>query len=209
MMTSHHYARTIGLLGGSFNPAHAGHRQISLAAMRAGGLDEVWWLVSPQNPLKSNKEMADYAARIASAKAVAQHPHIQVSDFEARWNTHYTIDTLRRLKRVYPQFRFVWIMGADNLAQFHRWRNWQQIAAQVDILVIDRKPWTHRALRSQAALFMAAQRLNGHQRFSAGPSAAHHWRFVFGRISTISATSLRNTLGKNAFLAHNVIVERP
>src|SRR4051812_19800718 len=116
----------IGLLGGSFNPAHGGHRRISLAAMRALGLDEVWWLVSPGNPLKADaRDMAPYAARLAAAKRMARRARIHASDFEDRAGTRFSIDTVRRLKRCYPRHRFLWLLGSDNLPNFHLWRDWR------------------------------------------------------------------------------------
>src|SRR4051794_5701593 len=129
----------IGLLGGSFNPAHGGHRHISLHAMRALGLDEVWWLVSPGNPLKErSKDMAPFGARLASARSEARGPRIRVSDFEAREGTRYTIDTVRRLKQSYPQDRFIWLLGSDTLPNFHKWRDWRGLAGEVPIAVIRR-----------------------------------------------------------------------
>ena len=131
--------KRIGLLGGSFNPAHRGHRRISLAALDALGLDEVWWLVSPGNPLKDKtKDMAPFEARLASARAAARRSHIRVSDFEAREGTRYTVDTLREMLRRYPHFRFVWLMGADTVAEFHRWKDWRRIARLVPIAVLSR-----------------------------------------------------------------------
>lgn len=129
----------IGLLGGSFNPAHRGHRAISLAALHALDLDEVWWLVSPGNPLKDGaNDMAPFAARFASARAMAGHAPIRVSAIESRLGTRYTVDTLAKLVRLYPNKRFVWLMGADNLVQFHQWRGWRRIAQEVAIAVIAR-----------------------------------------------------------------------
>jgi nicotinate-nucleotide adenylyltransferase len=130
--------KRIGLLGGSFNPAHRGHRRISLAAMAALGLDEVWWLVSPGNPLKPAKGMAPYEARLASAREQAKGTLIKVSDFERQAGTRYTVDTVERLKRRYPDFRFIWLMGGDTVAQFHQWRRWRELAAMVPIAVIQR-----------------------------------------------------------------------
>lgn len=130
--------KRIGLLGGSFNPAHSGHRAISLHAIRALQLDEVWWLVSPGNPLKPEAGMAPLAARLASARAMTRHAPIRPTDIEARLGTRYTVDTLARLVRLYPRHRFVWLMGADNLAQFHKWRSWRRIAHQVPIAVVAR-----------------------------------------------------------------------
>lgn len=129
----------IGLLGGSFNPAHRGHRTISLFAMDALGLDEVWWLVSPGNPLKEGAgDMAALSARLASAKKMARGSRIRATAIEAQLGTRYTVDTLAALRRRYPKVRFIWLMGADNLGQFHRWRDWRRIAATVPIAVIAR-----------------------------------------------------------------------
>lgn len=130
--------KKIGLLGGSFNPAHRGHRRISLAAIQALGLDEVWWLVSPGNPLKPAKGMAPYEARLASAREEAKGKRIRVSDFECRAGTRYTVDTLAAIRKRYPGDRFIWLMGADTVAQFHQWRRWRDMAAMVPIAVIHR-----------------------------------------------------------------------
>ena len=130
--------KKIGLLGGSFNPAHRGHRRISLAAMAALGLDEVWWLVSPGNPLKPARGMAPYEARFASAREQTKGTRIKVSDFERDAGTRYTVDTIEQLKRRYPDFRFIWLMGGDTVAQFHQWRRWRDLAALVPIAVIHR-----------------------------------------------------------------------
>jgi len=130
--------RRIGLLGGSFNPAHAGHRRMSLAAAAALGLDEVWWLVSPGNPLKPKAGMAAYDARLASARAMARRSPIKVSDFERTARTRYTVDTLHLLLRRYPRDRFVWLMGEDTVAQFHQWKRWRQLAAMLPIAVLSR-----------------------------------------------------------------------
>ena len=129
----------IGLLGGSFNPAHKAHRAISLGAMRLLGLDEVWWLVSPGNPLKEGAEdMASFEDRLSSARRQAMRSRIRVSDFEQRERTRYTIDTVRLLKRRYPRHQFIWLLGSDTLPNFHKWRNWRQLAREVPIAVIPR-----------------------------------------------------------------------
>lgn len=142
----------IGILGGSFNPAHGGHRAISLAALDALGLDEVWWLVSPGNPLKEQAgDMAPFAARFASAVRVARHAPIRVSAIERRLGTRYTVDTLAKLRRLYPKKQFVWLMGSDNLAQFDRWKGWRRIAREVPIAVIAR-PGYERAARAAPAM---------------------------------------------------------
>ncbi len=139
-----------GLLGGSFNPAHGGHRHISLFAIRALGLDDLWWLVSPGNPLKPVEGMAPLSARMASARAAARRAPIRPTAIESRLGTRYTADTLRKLVRRYPNRRFIWLMGADNLAQFHRWQDWRGIARSVTIAVIARPGYDGAARASRA-----------------------------------------------------------
>jgi nicotinate-nucleotide adenylyltransferase len=143
--------RRIGLLGGSFNPAHEGHRQLSLAAIDALGLDELWWLVSPGNPLKANsKDMAPYEARLASARQMAAGTPIRVSDFEREAETRYTIDTLTALMQDFPEDRFIWLMGADTVAQFHRWKDWRDIAQLLPIAVLPRPGYDEDARAARA-----------------------------------------------------------
>ena len=146
--------KRIGLLGGSFNPAHAGHRHISLEAMRRLQLDEVWWLVSPQNPLKASAGMAPLAARIASARAAARHPRITVSGIEVELGTRYAVDTVTALVRRYPKLRFIWLMGADNLAQFHSWRDWRRLARTVPIAVLARPRYEDAGLNAPAMAWL-------------------------------------------------------
>jgi nicotinate-nucleotide adenylyltransferase len=140
----------IGLLGGSFNPAHRGHRQISKFALRALDLDEIWWLVSPGNPLKEKSAMAPLDKRFASALAQARGLPIRVTAIERESGSPYTIDTLRLLRRRFPAHRFVWLMGADNLVQFHRWRDWRRIAALVPIAVVSRPGYDGAAQAARA-----------------------------------------------------------
>ena len=129
MLAQSGMARRIGLLGGSFNPAHRAHRGMSLAAMGALGLDEVWWLVSPGNPLKDKaKDMAPYDARLASARLMARRSRIKPTDFEAVTGTRYTVDTLKALMKRFPRHRFIWLMGEDTVAQFHQWKDWRGLA---------------------------------------------------------------------------------
>jgi len=131
--------KRVGLLGGSFNPAHSGHRAISLAAIAALGLDEVWWLVSPGNPLKDGaNDMAPFAARFASARKMAAHAPIRVSAIETRLGTRYTVDTLAKIQLLYNRIDFIWLMGEDNLLNFHQWKGWRQIARSIPIAVIAR-----------------------------------------------------------------------
>jgi nicotinate-nucleotide adenylyltransferase len=143
-----------GLLGGSFNPAHGGHRRVTLFAREALGLDEVWWLVSPGNVLKPVAGMAPLPARLASAQRQARRAPIKATAIERELGTRYTVDTLRALKRRYPKRRFVWLMGADNLAQFHRWKNWRQIAKEMPIAVIARPGYDAAALASPAMAWL-------------------------------------------------------
>jgi nicotinate-nucleotide adenylyltransferase len=142
--------RTIGLLGGSFNPAHEGHRHISLYALKMLGLDAVWWMVSPQNPLKTKKDMAPLEKRLESARKTASHPKIFVTDIEQHLGTQYSLDTIRALQQHFPRTRFVWLMGGDNLTMFHKWRNWQQIFKTLPVCVLDRPP-RHASLKASPA----------------------------------------------------------
>ena len=146
--------RRVGLLGGSFNPAHVGHRRISLFAKDALGLDEVWWLVSPGNPLKPSKGMAPLAARFHSATLQARRAPILVTAIERELGTRYTVDTLKALRRRYRKIDFCWLMGSDNLAQFHRWRDWRGIARSMPIAVIARPGYDGAALASPAMAWL-------------------------------------------------------
>jgi nicotinate-nucleotide adenylyltransferase len=159
--------KRVGLLGGSFNPAHRGHRRISLAAIDALGLDELWWLVSPGNPLKPASGMAPFAARLASAGRMARRAPIRVSNFEARNGTRFTIDTLKALMRRYPRHRFVWLMGSDTVAQFHQWKSWRSIARLVPIAVIARPGYDGGA--------RAARAMGWLRRFVRPSSQARKW----------------------------------
>ncbi|MCH2487576.1 MAG: nicotinate-nucleotide adenylyltransferase [Erythrobacter sp.] len=144
----------IGLLGGSFNPAHGGHRRISLFAARALGLDEVWWLVSPGNPLKPKEGMAPLTVRYASAVKQSRRAPIRPTAIERELGTRYTVDTLKKLVRRYSTREFVWLMGSDNLAQFHRWRDWRGIAQTMPIAVIARPGYDNAAFASPAMAWL-------------------------------------------------------
>ena len=150
--------RRIGLLGGSFNPAHGGHRRISLFAKQALGLDEVWWLVSPGNPLKDRKDMGPLPARFASARAQARRAAIRVTAIEREFGTRYTIDTLRALRRRWPRRDFVWLMGTDNLAQFHLWKDWRGIARLMPIAAVARPGYDAGAIASPAIAWLRQYR---------------------------------------------------
>jgi len=183
--------RRIGLLGGSFNPAHEGHRDISLAALAYLDLDEVWWMVSPQNPLKPEKGMASFAERMAGAGAMAHHPRIKVTDIEKRLGTRYTADTLRTLVTRFPSYKFVWLMGADNLAQIASWRDWTRIFHLVPIAVFDRPTYTIKALSSLAARRFRRSRRREAALKTLAATPAPAWVFVHHRLNPISATQIR------------------
>lgn len=181
----------IGLLGGSFNPAHAAHREISLTALHRLKLDQVWWLVSPQNPLKSRREMAPLGQRMAQAQLVAAHPRIRVTAIETALGTRYTADTLAALRQHYPQARFVWLMGADNLAQFHRWRDWRGIAATMPIAVLDRPGFNLTALRGPAGQKLSQHRLPRYAAAALAGRAAPAFLLLKSKLNPLSATALR------------------
>jgi nicotinate-nucleotide adenylyltransferase len=182
----------IGLLGGSFNPAHEAHRALSLFAMKRLGLDRVWWLVSPGNPLKDSRAQPPLAQRLAGARGIARHPRIDVSGLEAALGTRYTIDTVRALRRRAPHVRFVWIMGADNLSQFHRWRNWRGVADALPLAAIDRPADSLRALASPAGQALARYRLADDAARRLALTRAPAWVFLRGLKSPLSSTAIRN-----------------
>jgi nicotinate-nucleotide adenylyltransferase len=184
----------IGLLGGSFDPPHEAHRAISQFALKRLNLDRIWWLVSPGNPLKPVGPR-DLALRTVAAQRMANDPRIVVSRLESVIGTRYTIDTIRFLRVRCSGLRFVWIMGADNLAQFHRWESWRQIASEVAIAVIDRPPQSFRALASPAALALARHRLPESRATTLLDRAPPVWVFLTGMKSNLSSTSLRNRDG--------------
>jgi nicotinate-nucleotide adenylyltransferase len=183
--------RRIGLLGGSFNPAHEGHRAISLEAMKQLRLDQVWWLVSPQNPLKEASGMAAFDQRLASARRVAAgHPRLVVTDLEQRLGTRYSIDTLRWLTRR-CRARFVWLMGADILLQLPQWRDWRRLVGLVPIAVIDREPYSYRGLAGRMARRYAACRRaerDAPRLAEVGPPA---WVYLRLRRQRTSSTEIR------------------
>jgi len=183
---------TIGLLGGSFNPAHEGHVYISQVAVKRLGLDGVWWLVSPQNPLKSTKSMAPLEKRAESARKIVKDSKIRITTLETKLGTRYTADTLKALQVRYPNIRFVWIMGADNLAQFHRWKNWTSVFKGCRIAVFHRPTYALNALSSKVAQRFSRYRLSDRQAnvLKCKPSPA--WVFLPIRGKAISATEIRS-----------------
>ncbi|MDQ8729523.1 nicotinate-nucleotide adenylyltransferase [Bradyrhizobium sp. LHD-71] len=182
----------IGLLGGSFNPPHDAHRALSLFALKRLRLDRVWWLVSPGNPLKDTRDLPSLDKRLRAARAVADHPAIHVTGIEAAIKTRYTIDTITELRRRFPNVRFVWLMGADNLSQFHRWRDWQSIARQVPLAIVDRPSNSLRALASPAAQALARYRHPENAAPNLLDFGTPAWVFLHGLKSPLSSTELRS-----------------
>ncbi|MCP5395653.1 MAG: nicotinate-nucleotide adenylyltransferase [Sphingomonadaceae bacterium] len=179
------------LLGGSFNPAHGAHRKITLAAIDLLGLDEAWWLVSPGNPLKPRAGMAPLAARFAAAVRQARRAPIRVTAIERELGTRYTVDTLCALLRRYPKRRFVWLMGADNLAQFHRWKDWRRIARLMPIAVIARPGYDAAAVASPAMAWLRRYRVPAASFASKGGWSAPKLVILRFDPDSRSATALR------------------
>ena len=198
-----------GLLGGSFNPAHGGHRRITRFAMDALRLDEAWWLVSPGNPLKPRKGMAPLSARMKSARLQARRAPIVPTAIERELGTRYTVDTLAALTRRYPARQFVWIMGSDNLAQFHLWKDWRRIARTMPIAVIARPGYDRAAMTSPAMAWFRRYRVP-----AAGLSQRERWRapaLVFLRFDPDprSATAIRRADGDWANACRGLVVRDP
>lgn len=186
--------QVIGLLGGSFDPAHAGHVHITRAALKRFGLDRVWWLVSPGNPLKSHGP-GPMAARMAGARAIMQHPRVTITDIEARLGTVATADTIATLKALYPGVRFVWLMGADNLAQLHHWHNWRSIMEAVPVGVLARPDERISARLSPAARIYGRYRISGLASHTLARSTAPAWCFVNIPMVDLSSTLIRQRRG--------------
>lgn len=181
----------IGLLGGSFNPAHEAHLHISLIAMRRLRLHQILWLVSPQNPLKPTQGMAPFEERLASAQAMAGHPNIHASDLEQKLGTSYTADTLTTLTTRHPGVYFVWLMGADNLANFHLWKDWTKIMETVPVAIIARPDFHHHTSHSVIARRYGNVRLDSADARLLPSLAPPVWTFIQERLHTQSATKIR------------------
>ena len=185
----------IGLFGGSFNPPHEGHRAASLMALRRLALDAVWWLVTPGNPLKDHSGLPPIEERMAAAAAVAAHPRIAVTGIEARLGTAYSCDVVAALRRRSPDARFVFLMGADALAELHLWHRWRDLAASVPFAVIDRPGSTLRAAHGPAATSLAGARLGETRARLLADSAPPAWVFLHGPRSAQSSTAIRAAQG--------------
>lgn len=180
----------IGLLGGSFDPAHAGHVHITREALKRFGLDRVWWLVSPGNPLKAHGP-APLERRLARARAVMQHPRVTVTDLEARIGTRYTAESLAQIRRLYPQVRFVWLMGADNMAQLHRWQDWREIMEGLPIGVLARPGQRISARMSRAAGLYAPYRIPARFSHLLGRAEPPAWCFINVPMVDLSSSAIR------------------
>jgi nicotinate-nucleotide adenylyltransferase len=191
VMPPHAPGMKIGLFGGSFNPPHDAHRLVALTALKRLGLDAVWWLVSPGNPLKVGRGLAPLDERIAAARRLAGHPRIHVTGIEAALGTRFTFDTIAQLKARCRGVRFVWIMGADNLAQFHLWQNWRGIAAMLPMAVVDRPGASLKAAAGVAAQSLSRHRLSEGEGPLLATTPAPAWIFLHGIKSPLSSTALR------------------
>lgn len=181
----------IGLFGGSFNPPHAGHALVAEIALRRLALDQLWWMVTPGNPLKSKRELAPLSRRLELSEGVAKDPRIKVTAFEASYNVRFTADTLALIKARNPGVEFVWIMGADNLRDFHRWQSWRQIAMTFPIAVIDRPGATLAFLSSMLAKTFDYARIDEIDAPRLARMKAPAWTFIHGPRSSLSSTAIR------------------
>lgn len=185
-------AMRIGLFGGSFNPPHPGHLAISREALKRLRLHQVWWMVSPQNPLKSPAETDDFGRRLEQAKALAQDPRLVVTDMERRMGTPFTAATLRALEPLLSSARFVWVMGADSFATLHRWNEWLEIPTRLPLAVFDRPGYTLKALSSPAARRFAAFRIDSSDCALLPDLPPPAWCFISVRRRAESSTALRS-----------------
>ncbi len=182
---------TVGLFGGSFNPAHDGHAHVAETALQRLDLDRVVWLVSPQNPLKDKRQTAPLADRMASARSFARSPHMIVSDFETRVGTRWTVDTLRALKARHPGVRFVWLMGSDNLETFHLWRGWTDIMRMMPVAVIARPGSLLESRAAPAARRFAGYRVSSNEARLVARMKAPAWTYLTAPLNPSSSTALR------------------
>ncbi|MDB4831059.1 nicotinate-nucleotide adenylyltransferase [Hyphomicrobiales bacterium] len=182
----------IALLGGSFNPAHSGHVQISEIALKKLNLDYVLWLVSPKNPIKNYENLIPIEQRVEKARSIISNKKILVTDIESKINTKYTIDTLKYLTTRYAERKFVWLMGADNLTNFHLWKSWKEIAKIMPIVIIDRPESSLKALASLAANYLKQYRLDEEDSNYLIYKKAPAWIFIHDQLNGISSTKIRN-----------------
>ncbi|GAB4576933.1 MAG: nicotinate-nucleotide adenylyltransferase [Roseibium sp.] len=181
----------IGIFGGSFNPPHSGHRLVALTVLKRLGLDQVWWLVTPGNPLKSHSDLAPLEMRLRLTSALADHPRMRVTAFEAVLGSPYTARTVMALRVMRPAVRFVWVMGADNLAGFHRWQDWRAIVGSVPIAIVDRPGASLSVLSSPMAAAFERYRLPEEDAGLLPDMAAPAWTFLHTPLDRTSSTDLR------------------
>lgn len=181
----------VGLFGGSFNPPHEGHLNLCDLALKRLELDQIWWMVTPGNPLKDTSALPSLASRIALCMEVSNHPRIKVTGFEAKYKVRYTADTVRLVRKLRPRLNFVWLMGADNLAQFHKWQDWRDIADTLPIAVIDRPGSTLSYLSAQAALALSRYRVDEEDASLLAYMNPPAWTFLHGPRNSLSSTALR------------------
>lgn len=189
--------QTIGLMGGSFNPAHSGHRLISELAIKRLGLNKVWWLVSPQNPLKSSAGMASIKERVQNAVKISRNPRIKVMTVESSLNTQYTVDLLKILSKRFSSARFIWIMGADNLLQFSEWKNWEEITSLVRIAIFDRPNFSLKSLAADMPRRFSGNRLREREGLLLKYKKPPAWIFFHSNLNHISATKIRSQIKIN------------
>ncbi|MEM7070508.1 MAG: nicotinate (nicotinamide) nucleotide adenylyltransferase [Pseudomonadota bacterium] len=186
--------RSVGLLGGSFNPAHDGHLTLSYQCRNHFKLDQIWWLVSPQNPLKKQSGSADYAVKFQHAKRLtARYPWLKIVDFEAVYGFSYSIDTITKLLAIYRKYRFIWLMGADNLKEFHQWHQWQKIVMQITLGVYTRPYYDYGAISSPAASYMQKWRMPEKYARTLQYKKAPSWCFIHARCNAISSSQIRQS----------------
>ena len=181
----------VGIMGGSFNPPHDGHRIVAETALKRLQLDQLWWVVTPGNPLKANGALPSQSARMKACAAFARGPKMKITGFESELGTPYTAATLAFLKRRFSGVHFVWVMGADNLATFERWQHWRQIAAHMPVAVIDRPKWRFKALSRKAAQVMSRNRIDEADARKLATLSAPAFVFLTSRLSALSSTALR------------------
>ena len=182
--------KSVGLLGGSFDPAHAGHVKITKAALVYFGLDEIWWLVSPGNPLKKTSHLS-FNSRLESATHLMQHPRVRVSDIEKRIGTNYTVDTLSKLTHSFPKMQFVWLMGADNFVQFDQWRQWERIMYTVPIGILARPGNRLAPLTARSARKFRLHRVATKQSRRLAKAETPSWCYINLPMSNLSSSAIR------------------
>lgn len=194
----HGKGQRIGLFGGSFNPAHIGHVKVALFALKRLQLDWVWWLVTPQNPLKDTRETQAYAKRLAMTRAMARHPRFVVTDIEDQMQARYTAETVAVLKSRCPDARFIWIMGADSLANLHRWHHWLDIVDHMPFAVLARPGYSIRALNGVAAMRLSDRQVPAEAAASTMDKPTPSWTFMTMPLRKESSTAIRNARKRRA-----------